>query len=735
MNKCFKCGCEFDGNFCPKCGSKYEKEKTCPNCNAVVDGGVSFCNNCGYSFEREAAETPIVKPKKASAADVSFSVWNVLAKVLPKVSTYALALFSLLLWAFFAAPFASMFGVSLGNVYTTINGTFDDFLPVARASLAFGVICLLYAAATVTLSFVPKTAKAVVGKTDLIKLMSVCGNVFYAPFFALGCAAIAKSKEIGAEKGSFAGVIIAFSVVFAVLSVGSVIADLLLRRKASAYSDAVNAAVQAQKEREERRINLLAERKANAVAALSEQGLDQPAAIGFNASTTSKIKTAYDVLTRNLVFWLAFLISLGVFYILIYTYMLILSNAGKAVIQDYISVYVSLVFAVINTVLLVFALCFFLNGYKVYLNKQSKMSAVKVFLWIYLVCNIGRLLFILLSTGTAVSLLINVWCPEVYGTIVSLIFLGVLTSGIDNEEYLQLTTVKTIGKLYATGFWIALACSLIKIVITLLIASSGSVGEYERNQASFGSLMATVISAIPILVFLIIYWKKSKRFISSIERQDSVSRTVDSQSDGENKISYLSGLCREMENYDKYKQESRYYAYRLRKASCNVANAKSREQYAKTPRLNTVIAVMLVAILLIYIAAVVVWDVQNIFKESKVKQISNGMTKDEVAKILGKTEFASEYSWNYYSSNFVELTREAQKLSEQMANAQDLEQAVKIQQKIDELQVKIKNTTYKYITVTFDSDGKVINVQYDFEFKPNGGKQAVSLALFAPMYC
>lgn len=121
-------------------------------------------------------------------------------------------------------------------------------------------------------------------------------------------------------------------------------------------------------------------------------------------------------------------------------------------------------------------------------------------------------------------------------------------------------------------------------------------------------------------------------------------------------------------------------------------------------------------ILAIFIGVAV--DSQNIFKASKVNQIHNGMTKDEVVKILGETEFASDYSWNYYSSNFVKLMREAEDLSKQMANAQDFEQVLKIQQQIDELQKKMQNSTYKYITVTFDIEGKVTDVKYDFNYNP-----------------
>ena len=204
MNKCFKCGAEFDGVFCPQCGTKYEKENTCPNCQSVVDGGVKFCNYCGYQFEQTATATndKHAKTKINQSTDTfnnPFPIWTILAKALPQVSMCVLALFSLLTWAFFSASFASVFDISLGNVYSTLNGVMDDYLPVAQASLAFAVISIVYAVAIIVLTFVPKTANMSVGKFKLTRIFVVCSNLLYVPFFALGCAAIAKSNEIGVE--------------------------------------------------------------------------------------------------------------------------------------------------------------------------------------------------------------------------------------------------------------------------------------------------------------------------------------------------------------------------------------------------------------------------------------------------------------------------------------------------------------------------------------------------------
>ena len=64
MNKCFKCGTEFEGSFCPNCGTKYEETKICPQCGAQLDGHVRFCNHCGYNFANKPKKNAVGKAIK-----------------------------------------------------------------------------------------------------------------------------------------------------------------------------------------------------------------------------------------------------------------------------------------------------------------------------------------------------------------------------------------------------------------------------------------------------------------------------------------------------------------------------------------------------------------------------------------------------------------------------------------------------------------------------------------------
>ncbi|MCD7729864.1 MAG: zinc ribbon domain-containing protein [Clostridia bacterium] len=50
IHKCYHCGTEYEGNFCPECGAKWLELTFCPECGADYNGTSRFCTHCGYSF-------------------------------------------------------------------------------------------------------------------------------------------------------------------------------------------------------------------------------------------------------------------------------------------------------------------------------------------------------------------------------------------------------------------------------------------------------------------------------------------------------------------------------------------------------------------------------------------------------------------------------------------------------------------------------------------------------------
>ncbi len=53
MNICKNCGTGFEGNFCPKCGTKHIQMPTslaCTRCGAIWPIGTNFCTNCGNAL-------------------------------------------------------------------------------------------------------------------------------------------------------------------------------------------------------------------------------------------------------------------------------------------------------------------------------------------------------------------------------------------------------------------------------------------------------------------------------------------------------------------------------------------------------------------------------------------------------------------------------------------------------------------------------------------------------------
>ena len=653
MNKCCNFGAEFEGLFCPRCGTKFEKEKVCPNCQAVVDGSVKFCNYCGHSFA-EASTATAANKTMSTNKNISFSVWHMLAKVLPVTGRYELILFSLLLWAFFAAPFATMLGESLGNVYTTFNGLIDDFLPVAQTATAFAVICFIYSATVITLSFIPKTAKFNVGKYNFVTLLSFCGNLLYIPFFALGCATAEKCKEIFMENGSFAGITIAFSIVFLFLSVGATVADVLLRKNSVIYKQAYDDNAQAKAEKEERNNKLIAERRAKAAQSLADNGITEPEPVTCDRKLRAKI-------------WLYFKMpELILFAFPISIYFAIASLSNTVILYD--------AFPIIRQILVFLLDCGI------------------VILWAY--CTI-------------------------------LLFMPIKLYGQNNSE--QMVKKLRSRKIFVgVGVFVSFVLVVFSIIFLLMTGFSDIIfHEYVEPIILLFAFYALIwiIVFISFIIDLVIGTKINRIFNINGKGKYEYTTFVN----GEEVPLTIELFCQQHNDYETYRKDIKYYEYNIKKIIHTQQIIEKPKYSNRNKKLKIITIVCTVGIIALYSIVPLVLIISNIFQESKVYQIQNGKTKDEVAAVLGKADIETDYIWSYYSSNYLKLMRREEDLSNKMATAQSFEEAMKIQAELDKVQEKMENTTYKYIIVTFDSDGKVSNVEYNFNYNPSQEQKTLSL--------
>ncbi len=207
MNKCAKCGTEFEGNFCPECGTPSQAPKKCPKCGAELKENIKFCNNCGYDFfEGRHVETR--KPAVKHDFD-----WRSLLQYLPVVF---FGLWAALLWAFYASNIIQGDGflVESLNLYGFLSDeSLTQVYPLIYIFVAFAAAADLYLFILIFVYVRGYSKKAANTVCYLLYAAVLIFDIVFAVTF------IKQLKEEGFENivGNFASVNISLTVVFAFL--------------------------------------------------------------------------------------------------------------------------------------------------------------------------------------------------------------------------------------------------------------------------------------------------------------------------------------------------------------------------------------------------------------------------------------------------------------------------------------------------------------------------------------
>ena len=207
MNKCAKCGTEFEGNFCPECGTPSQAPQKCPKCGAELKENIKFCNNCGYDFfEWQHVETR--KPAVKHDFD-----WRSLLQYLPVMF---FGLWAALLWAFYAAPImkGDGFFIENTNLYQLLKDEMmSDMYAVARALISFAAISCAYSA---LFAFVQ-----IKGGNFAKCIVSISSYLFYLVILICTIIIAVQFKNYVGDledvNGCFVAVVISLTAAFAVL--------------------------------------------------------------------------------------------------------------------------------------------------------------------------------------------------------------------------------------------------------------------------------------------------------------------------------------------------------------------------------------------------------------------------------------------------------------------------------------------------------------------------------------
>lgn len=211
MRVCEKCNTEFEGEVCPVCAAEVAQKEEKAETVEPVAVEVASEKKISKKGRKEVVEEPFDNKKyfKTLAASLPLALF---------------ALFSVLMFAFYALPIATIRSNSLGSLYS-INALYaDDFATIKYVILGVTALCVAYAAVSCLI------AKVTLAKDrgDVVAMLSSLSYLGYVAVFVCGVLLSSQVSSTYADLGDCVKLCIAMPIVFAVLSLVSSIVTRVL---------------------------------------------------------------------------------------------------------------------------------------------------------------------------------------------------------------------------------------------------------------------------------------------------------------------------------------------------------------------------------------------------------------------------------------------------------------------------------------------------------------------------
>lgn len=257
MHKCGKCGTEFEGKFCPHCGTEYVEQKICKKCGAVVTD--RFCSVCGTEYVTSqkvcwncgAKYTGYYCPKcgahdltaseKVGRSDATHKKYWTLTR-LPLI--LFLSLFVFLLIFYFCRYTTYSYTYGSGRNVRTSSYDISIFDGYDGASVWLIVYFAIYFVVSLTLfivGFVSGAKKR--EKYNRFQMYGIVGCIFMAVSFINGIIVCSTASSGENYEGVGAGpvLILVFSLLFFIVSAFCVVQSVRLVKIKSDYAEAERA--------------------------------------------------------------------------------------------------------------------------------------------------------------------------------------------------------------------------------------------------------------------------------------------------------------------------------------------------------------------------------------------------------------------------------------------------------------------------------------------------------------